>query len=49
MSREFLAHDPRFVAPVTPAEVRAAIAKSNRLVEQRLYRKDNYGGASGNW
>ncbi|WP_454762530.1 hypothetical protein [Cupriavidus campinensis] len=42
-----LARDPRFPAPITPAEVRAAISKSNRLTEQRLYRQGSFGETSG--
>jgi len=42
--------DPRYFAtPVTPAELRAAVMKSNRLTELRRYPKGSLGGgASGN-
>lgn len=49
MSREFIEVHIGSKFGRNPGSHRAAIAKSNRLVEQRLYRKDNYGGASGNW
>ncbi|WP_439668441.1 DUF4105 domain-containing protein [Cupriavidus necator] len=44
-----LAHDPRGFDLVSPADVLTGLRRSNRLVEERHYKKGYEGGASGNW
>jgi len=45
-----LGRDPRWLrTPVTPAELAAAVSKSNRLATRNVYEEGYQGGASGNW